>query len=71
MLARADSLPRGDYAYEVKWDGFPVWGFPFTRNEGVPGSSPGVGSHEASQKPRSCLAKLRSPEENRCVRGAT
>jgi bifunctional non-homologous end joining protein LigD len=22
MLARADSLPRGDYAYEVKWDGF-------------------------------------------------
>jgi bifunctional non-homologous end joining protein LigD len=22
MLARADNLPRGDYAYEVKWDGF-------------------------------------------------
>ena len=22
MLARPDRLPRGDYAYEVKWDGF-------------------------------------------------
>ena len=22
MLARPDDLPRGDYAYEVKWDGF-------------------------------------------------
>ena len=22
MLARSDTLPRGDYAYEVKWDGF-------------------------------------------------
>jgi ATP-dependent DNA ligase len=22
MLARADDLPRGDYACEVKWDGF-------------------------------------------------
>jgi len=22
MLARADRLPRGDYGYEVKWDGF-------------------------------------------------
>jgi bifunctional non-homologous end joining protein LigD len=22
MLARLDRLPRGDYAYEVKWDGF-------------------------------------------------
>src|SRR5438552_1677717 len=22
MLARPDTLPRGDYAYEVKWDGF-------------------------------------------------
>jgi bifunctional non-homologous end joining protein LigD len=22
MLARPDALPRGDYAYEVKWDGF-------------------------------------------------
>lgn len=22
MLARAGDLPRGDYAYEVKWDGF-------------------------------------------------
>src|SRR6266487_4390599 len=40
----------------------------FTRNEGVPGSSPGVGSHEASQKAPLCLAKLRSPGENRCVR---
>src|SRR5437867_5230809 len=41
----------------------------FTRNEGVPGSSPGVGSHEASQQPRSCVAKLRSLEDNRCVGG--
>jgi ATP-dependent DNA ligase len=22
MLARPDALPGGDYAYEVKWDGF-------------------------------------------------
>jgi ATP-dependent DNA ligase len=22
MLARPDSLPRGDYSFEVKWDGF-------------------------------------------------
>jgi ATP-dependent DNA ligase len=22
MLARPDRLPRGDYSYEVKWDGF-------------------------------------------------
>jgi ATP dependent DNA ligase-like protein len=22
MLARSDALPRGDYSYEVKWDGF-------------------------------------------------
>jgi ATP-dependent DNA ligase len=22
MLARPDALPCGDYAYEVKWDGF-------------------------------------------------
>src|SRR5919204_3584105 len=22
MLARPDALPRGDYAFEVKWDGF-------------------------------------------------
>jgi ATP-dependent DNA ligase len=22
MLARTDRLPRGDFAYEVKWDGF-------------------------------------------------
>jgi hypothetical protein len=22
MLARADHLPRGDYAFDVKWDGF-------------------------------------------------
>jgi hypothetical protein len=22
MLARPDTLPRGDYGFEVKWDGF-------------------------------------------------
>jgi ATP-dependent DNA ligase len=22
MLARPDALPRGDYAYEAKWEGF-------------------------------------------------
>ena len=22
MLARPDRLPRGDYSFEVKWDGF-------------------------------------------------
>jgi ATP-dependent DNA ligase len=34
MLARPDRLPRGDYSFEVKWDGFRAIVAPAARGGG-------------------------------------